>query len=177
MEMTRLARRVVPVERSLFGFVVLGIAILMTACHSVQQSQPAGGTRAADEAAIRKADADWVKAAQTEKVDDWVAFYSKNAVLLPPNDKKVDTQEGIRKYIGELLAAPGLAINWSPAKVEVARSGELAYTQGSYTLTMNDAHGKPTTDQGKTLEIWKKQGDGSWKCIVDMWSSDLPPTA
>jgi ketosteroid isomerase-like protein len=140
-------------------------------------SKPPVDTPAADEAAVRQTDENWSKAAQSKKVDDWVAFYSKNAVLLPPNDKKVDTQKGIRKYIGELLAAPGLAINWQPTTVQVARSGDLGYTQGTYTLTVNDVHGKPTTDQGKTLEIWKKQGDGSWKCIVDMWSSDLPPTA
>jgi ketosteroid isomerase-like protein len=138
-------------------------------------SQPPPFTPAADEAAVRQTDENWSKAAQSKKVDDWVAFYSKNAVLLPPNDKKVDGQEGIRKYIAELLAAPGLAINWQPATVQVARSGDLAYTQGSYTLTV-DVHGKPLTDHGKTLEIWKKQGDGSWKCVVDMWSSDLPPT-
>jgi ketosteroid isomerase-like protein len=139
-------------------------------------SGPAASSPAADEAAVRQADENWDKAAQSKKVDDWVAFYAKDAVLLPPNDKKFDSQEGIRKYIGELLGAPGLAIHWAPTKVEVARSGDLAYTQGSYTLTTTDAKGKPTTDQGKTVEIWKRQEDGTWKCIVDMWSSDLPPT-
>ena len=159
--------------RIIKGVKYLGFSCLffMLGCNS----GPPASTRAADEAAVRQTDENWSKAAQSKNVDDWVAFYSKDAVLLPPNDKKVDTQEGVRKYIGELLAAPGLAINWKPATVEVARSGDLAYTQGSYTLTV-DVHGKPVTDQGKTLEIWKKQGDGSWKCIVDMWSSDLPPT-
>ena len=39
---------------------------------------------------------------------------------------------------------------------------------------MNDAKGKPIRDTGKILEIWKKQADGSWKCAVDTWNSDLP---
>jgi ketosteroid isomerase-like protein len=25
------------------------------------------------------------------------------------------------------------------------------------------------------VEIWKKQADGNWKCIVDSWNTDLPP--
>ncbi len=156
------------------GVTCLGFscALFILGCNS----RPPASSPAADEAAVRQADENWSKAAQSKKVDDWVAFYAKDAVLLPPNDKKVDTQEGIRKYIGELLGAPGLAINWKPVKVELARSGELGYIQGSYTLTVMDAHGKPTTDQGKTLEIWKMQEDGSWKCIMDMWNSDLPPT-
>jgi ketosteroid isomerase-like protein len=152
-------------------YLGLSCVFFMLGCNS----RPPASSPAADEEAVRQADENWDKAAQSKKVDDWVAFYAKDAVILPPNDKKADTQEGIRKYIGELLAAPGLAIHWAPAKVELARSGDLAYTQGSYTLTV-DVHGKPVTDQGKTVEIWKRQEDGSWKCIVDMWSSDLPPT-
>jgi ketosteroid isomerase-like protein len=74
------------------------------------------------------------------------------------------------------LMLPGLNLSWEPSKVEVARSGDLAYTQGTYRMAFPDPHGKPTTDQGKTLEIWRKQADGTWKCVADMWSSDLPAT-
>jgi ketosteroid isomerase-like protein len=58
--------------------------------------------------------------------------------------------------------------------VEVARSGDLGYSQGTYDLTFNDPSGKPMTDRGKYLEVWKKQADGSWKCAVDTFNSDLP---
>lgn len=30
------------------------------------------------------------------------------------------------------------------------------------------------TDKGKFLEVWKKQADGNWKCVADMFSSDVP---
>jgi ketosteroid isomerase-like protein len=144
----------------------LSCVLLLAGCHS--------STQASDEAAVRQTDRDWSKAAQSKKVDYWVAFYADDAVILPPNDHKASGQESVRKVIGELLAMPGLTLAWEPAKVEVARSGDLAYTQGAYELTSNDANGKPTTDHGKTVEIWKKQTDGRWKCVVDMWSSDLP---
>ncbi len=146
--------------------------LLFLGCdRTVKQPGPAG---AAEEAAVRQTDENWSKAAQSKKVDDWLAFYSDDAVLLPPNDKKASGKENNRKVIGDLLALPGLALSWQPAKVEVAQSGDLAYTQGSYQLTTTDAKGKAVTDRGKTLEIWKKQADGAWKCVADMWSSDLP---
>jgi ketosteroid isomerase-like protein len=156
------------------GATYLGLScvLLFLGCDSTVK-QP-GSTRAADEAAVRQTDENWSKAAQSKKVDDWVAFYSDDAVLLPPNDKKASGKEDNRKVIADLLALPGLALSWEPAKVEVAQSGDLAYTQGSYQLTTTDAKGKPSTDRGKTLEIWKKQADGTWKCVADMWSSDLP---
>jgi ketosteroid isomerase-like protein len=28
-------------------------------------------------------------------------------------------------------------------------------------------------DKGKYVEVWKKQADGKWKCIVDSYSSDM----
>ncbi len=61
--------------------------------------------------------------------------------------------------------------------MEVARSGELAYLNGTYELTMNDASGKPANDRGKYVEVWKKQADGAWKCVADIWNSDLPAPA
>jgi hypothetical protein len=44
-------------------------------------------------------------------------------------------------------------------------------------LRFDEAPGKRTTDRGKIAEIWKKQADGNWKCIVDTWNSDLPAAA
>jgi ketosteroid isomerase-like protein len=155
-------------------YLGLSCVLLVLGCDSTVK-QPTS-TRAADEAAVRQTDENWSKAAQSKKVDDWVAFYADDAVILPPNDKKASNKEEVRKGIGSLLALPGLALSWEPAKVEVAQSGDLAYTQGSYQLTTTDAKGKSATDRGKTLEIWKKQVDGTWKCVADMWSSDLPAT-
>jgi len=130
-------------------------------------------TRAADEAAIRKADAEWVQAAKSLKVDAWMAFYTDEAAVLPPNDKMATSKESIRKAVSDLLGLPGLSISWTPAKVEVSRSGDLAYAYGAYDLSWTNG-GKTATDHGKNVEIWKKQPDGGWKCIVDTWNSDLP---
>jgi ketosteroid isomerase-like protein len=44
-------------------------------------------------------------------------------------------------------------------------------------LTTPDPAGKPVTDRGKYVTIWKKQADGSWKVIADIFNSDLPMPA
>ena len=94
----------------------LGMAavVFSVACNSAPT--PAPDTRAADEALIRKTDADWVKAAQSRKADDWVAFYSDDAVVLPPNDKTASTKESIRKSIAEMFAMPNVVITWERRK-------------------------------------------------------------
>jgi ketosteroid isomerase-like protein len=154
--------------------IITAFVLLAFGCNRTPPQS--ASTPAEDEAAVRQTDENWSKAAQSKKVDDWVAFYSDDAVLLPPNDKKASGKEDVRRYIGQLLMLPGLSLSWEPSKIEVARSGDLAYTQGSYRMAFPDPHGKPATDQGKTLEVWKKQADGTWKCVADMWSSDLPAT-
>ena len=73
-----------------------------------------------------------------------------------------------------MFSVPGFGGGWKVTKVEVARSGELAYVTGTYELSETDAGGKPSTDKGKYLEVWKKQPDGNWKCAIDMFNSDLP---
>jgi uncharacterized protein (TIGR02246 family) len=126
--------------------------------------------------AIRALDASWVTAGQSKNVDAWLAFYAEDATVLPPNEPVAASREAIRRTVSELLNLPGLSIDWKPAKIEVARSGELAYLYGAYSLAWDDG-AKRATDKGKSLEIWKKERDGRWKCIVDTWSSDLSPTS
>ena len=160
-------RSFLPMPAALFA------ALFFSACGHSQPAVPPD-TQAADAAAVQKADADWSAAARAKQADAWLAFYADDAVALPPNAEMATNKDAIRKAITDLLALPGLSVSWQTTKAEAARSGDLAYTYGTYELTSNDAAGRPTTDHGKYSEVWKKQSDGSWKCIVDMWSSDLP---
>src|SRR6266542_79824 len=132
---------------------------------------------AADEQALRDADAEWSKAAGAKDLDKTVSYYSDDAIVMPPNDPAATTKEAVRKIWQDLLASPGLVISWKPTKVEVAKSGEIGFVSGTYELTMNDASGNPVNDRGKYLEIWEKQPDGSWKCGADIWNSDLSASA
>ncbi len=91
----------------------------------------AGEKGASAEAEIRAADAAWVKAAQTKKVDAWMAFYAPGAVALPPNEKTASTREEISKSVAAMLGLPDLSISWKPTKVEVANSGDIGYLYGT----------------------------------------------
>lgn len=152
---------------------------LVTACQTQTKSQPSStpDTRAADEAALKRLDEEWSKAAGAKDVEKTISYYADDAVVLPPNSPRLNGKEAFRSLWKSMLDAPGFHGGWNATKVEVARSGELGYVSGNYEMTANDASGKPQTDKGKFLEIWKKQSDGNWKCAVDMFSSDLPAPA
>lgn len=128
----------------------------------------------AEEAAIRAAEDEALKIAQAKDAERWASVYADDARVFPPNAPLVTGKEAIRKLFAELFASPGFEIDWEVTRVEVSRAGDLGYVVGTHKVTVNDAEGNPVTDRGKWIAIWKKQADGTWKCIEDIWNSDLP---
>jgi uncharacterized protein (TIGR02246 family) len=129
------------------------------------------------EQALRDLDAQWSKAAGTNDLDKTVAYYADDAIVMPPNASAATTKDAIRNAWKEMLTTPGAAISWKATKVEVAKAGDLAYVSGTYEETMTDASGRSVKDHGKYVEIFKKQADGTWKVVADIWNSDLPASA
>lgn len=121
------------------------------------------------EKAVRDADEQWSKVASAKDLDKTVSFYANDAVVLPPNQGAVMTQEGIRNLWKGFLESL-TDISWKTTRVGTAKSGDMAYLIGTYEMTMKDG----TKDKGKYCEVWKKQTDGTWKVATDMFSSDLP---
>ena len=149
------------------------VALLFTSACSFYSNQ-APDTRAADEAAIRQTDADWAKAAASRNVDATVAFYSDDATVAPPNAPVATDKRSIRDLWAAMLTPDLVSITWEPTKVEVARSGDLAYLNGWYKMSAKDPKGNVAEEKGKMVEVWKKQPDGKWKCVSDIFNSDAP---
>jgi ketosteroid isomerase-like protein len=136
-----------------------------------------GDNHASEEALLRALDEQWSATAARNDVDGTVAFYAENAVLLPPGAPIATDAAAIRASWSGLLG-PGTALSWKVVGSEVASSGELGYVYGTYALTIKDPKGgAPAHDVGKFVEIWKKQANGQWKCIIDTYNSDLPAGA
>ncbi len=135
-----------------------------------------GTAAAADpkiEQTLRDLDAEWTAAAGAKDVDKTVSYYADDAIVLPPNVPAATTKEAIRAQWKKDLDSM-ISGSWKPTRVEVAKSGDMAYASGTYEWIYKDASGKTITDHGKYLEVWEKQADGSWKCSADAWNSDLP---
>ena len=162
-------------KRWIPGLAVLFFLASSTMADQANVGAPVADT-AADEVAIRKADDEWAKTAESRQTDAWVAFYADDAMILLPDAKMSNKKDDARKPVGELLALPELSIAWHPTKIEVAHSGDFAYLTESYKISFKGSNGSPVTDRGELLRIWKKQSDGRWKCVVDIWKP-VPPAS
>src|SRR5262245_45053241 len=101
------------------------------------------------EAAVRQADQDWLRVFAAKDLEKSVGLMPDDASMLSPNSLIATGHEAIKKVFAGFFQIPDLKISWTPAKVEVARSGELAYTTGAYQMTFKDATGKTVEDRGK----------------------------
>lgn len=157
--------------RTVHGSVLLAVCTLgLTAC---QPQAPADQSAAAVDA-VRAADSAWEKAFSSRDTAAAVAAVEPNGSVLGPNEPIATGADAIRTLFAGFYALPGMTLHWQAISVEAARSGELAYSRGTYELNFTDPKGKPATDHGKYATVWRKQADGSWKVVLDIFNSDLP---
>lgn len=152
--------------RAVRVLALLGFAVV-TAC----QPAPPAGLSDADRAAIDSTSRVFVRHALA---NDFAAltrdYYSDDAIVLPPNAPAVTGHGAIEAMFKTFPPITAFELRTE----EVEGSADLAYVRGRYTMTMSPPGTPAIADSGKYLEIWRKQSDGSWKSVRDMFSSDIP---
>jgi ketosteroid isomerase-like protein len=108
-------------------------------------------------------------------VDKFVSYYSPDASVYAPGMPVVTGAGPIRETFAKLNSMPGFSLQFSPTKADVGASGDIGYITGTYEMTVNDAAGNPMTEKGKYVEVWKKQADGQWKVVEDIFNADTAP--
>ncbi len=91
---------------------------------------------------------------------------------MSPGQPPIKGKNAIREMIMSTVKIPGFKISWEPLSAYVSTSGDIAYMIEQNQITMNDSLGKPITEFNKGVTIWRKEADGSWKNIVDMWNAE-----
>jgi uncharacterized protein (TIGR02246 family) len=162
----------------------LGLAlVLITACTSAPAERSPGTAPAAaaltaeDIAAIRATDSAFARTMGAGNAAGVAAGYLPDAHLLPPDALPVKGREAIQQYFAGLLDAYHVTIVVSSDEIE--GRGDLAYARGHYTLegTPTAAGAAPLREEGKFLEVLRRQPDGTWRLAVDMWSPNSRPPA
>jgi uncharacterized protein (TIGR02246 family) len=128
-----------------------------------------------DKASVKAVDEAWARAAKAGDGQAIAALYVADAVLLPPGEPIVKG-EAAKKYwvdFGNGYAGP-TELN----TMTVEGGGDVATAIGTYTMTLTPKKpgAKPLpTDEGKYIEVLKRQSDGSWKIAYDIWNPNAPP--
>jgi ketosteroid isomerase-like protein len=126
---------------------------------------------ARERAALLKAEADFEKARAEKGMEGWLSFFAEDAANVAPGEPISIGKEVMRKRL-EKEWNPELKLTWKPAKADVAASGDLGYTFGTWELTGKSKKGEPVHLTGKYATVWKKQKDGTWKVVLDLGNTD-----
>lgn len=121
-------------------------------------------------AALLKIENEFMKAAAEHGSQGYLSYYADDAVEVPNGAAILQGKENIAKTMS-FLDNPDNHLTWAPVGADIAASGDLGYTYGTYEFRSKDKDGKPVVDHGKYTTIWKKQKDGNWKVTLDMGNS------
>ena len=136
---------------------------------------PTPDTRAQDEKAIRDNEAAWMKAFATKEPEKAAAFYADDADSMLPDTPIMAGKQAIIAGMKPELGDPNFSLVFAPAKVEIAKSGDIAYSQGKFQYTTTDPKtGKRVGQTGNYVEVYKKQADGTWKVQEDIATEEAP---
>jgi uncharacterized protein (TIGR02246 family) len=159
--------------RKLFAFSTLALVALTTSC---AQAPKSAETHDTDVQVIKDIEAQWNKEFDAKDVDKLAAHYADDAVLMSPGAPPTVGKVAIQTMLKQMVGDNALNLKFEAARIEVASGGDMAYTQGSYTMTMTDpSTKKPINDKGSYVTVYKKQADSSWKAVSDIASSATPP--
>jgi ketosteroid isomerase-like protein len=130
-------------------------------------------TQNRDREAIAKAEADFQKAMAEHGLEGWLSFFADDAADFTRGEPFSFTKDEMRKRLAKTFD-PADRLTWKAAKIDVARSGDLAYSLGTWHLQGKNPKGEEVEQTGKYLTVWKKQTDGSWKVVADTGNVDPP---
>jgi uncharacterized protein (TIGR02246 family) len=152
----------------------LGRILAMALAGSVAAAAFGADQEPAAPSEVRRRSAEWSAAAQTRDVERILAFWSDDAVVMPPGGPSISGKAAIREYVVKSFATPGFGISWKAVDVDVSRGGDLAWARESNRVTFTGPEGKPVVIDGKAVTIWRTGSDGVWRCVADIWNDDPP---
>jgi uncharacterized protein (TIGR02246 family) len=168
------------VHKSLALLGAAALALSTTGCQQYDRSDNAAAGNAAAGNAAAGADVDAIKDALKADEKAWndqfkskdlnglVSHYASDAYFVAPGLKHASGSAEIRKAYEDALKDSAFTVSFASDQIDVAASGDLAYTRGHFTEKYTEPKtGQIISDGGSFLTVFKKQADGSWKAVED----------
>ena len=106
----------------------------------------------------------FMRALNAGDLDALVALYEPNASLTPQPGTTVTGTAAIRQALSGFIAGKP-HIDITPRLV--AQTGDLALLSAEWQLSITGPDGKPVQMSGKSVEVLRRQNDGTWLFAID----------
>ena len=143
---------------------------------SNNQSHSAAGSTSVDTSAIARSSAALLAAVNASDVAGVMSLWADDGVLMPPHHPSVHGRAQIERYFSELFQRLRFNFSFTSSRIQV--SGDSAFERVHYDASAWPTHGGRTTrDVGKGLHVYRRESNGSWTLVADIWNSDYPAFA
>jgi ketosteroid isomerase-like protein len=106
---------------------------------------------------------------QSTDIDEEMGYIAEDAFVIPPNGPAVVGAENLRKLLEEMVKTEVLSMSGGQRRIEVSKSGDLAYDFGDYRIVNKNDKG-PIVEEGYFVTIYKKIND-QWKFMGQVWNN------
>ncbi|MGZ5135982.1 MAG: YybH family protein [Flavitalea sp.] len=145
--------------------IIFLLTFLIIGCKETSVDRKAEGEK------LMQLSREWSTSAASNNLDKTLSYWADDAVVMSPGQPAIKGKKAIREMMESTAKIPGFRISWEPLSVEVSQGGDMAYMIEKNQVTVNDSLGHPITEFNKAVTVWKKQPDGSWKNVVDIWNA------
>lgn len=94
------------------------------------------------------------------------AFYTEDAVLLPPG-RRVTGRANIARYFAPRQGRAN--VNHTLVCTELRVEGDMAVDVGTWHNTWRSGEEEAQTASGNYLVVWRRGTDDTWRMAYDMW--------
>ena len=150
------------------ALVFLAVAALGAATFSATASPKAETLETL--AKIREA---WVQDLHTKQLEPILKFYAPDAVFLQPTGERITGAAALRSLFQNIMATFDSGLTLHSRNLEA--SGDLAYDSGDFEETLTTiATGAKINAKGSYIIIFKRQTNGSWQIVQQVFTGTPP---
>jgi ketosteroid isomerase-like protein len=142
-------------------------ALLLAGCGSASLKRPVDTAKIVD--AIKTDEVHWNADYKSGDAARLAAHFAPDAVVMAAGSPPLVGTAAIQSATSHLIGQPGFRFAFASDRVDVAASGDLAATHGSYRMTTEDPRtGAPVTEAGSYVTVYKPLTSGVWKAVWDI---------
>ena len=111
----------------------------------------------------------WVEAAKVKNVDAILSMYTDDATVLPEEKDAASGRNAIRALYTDWFAKQDKLVEQEFENINSVQEGDLLIDSTKYSGTLVK-DGKEVAFRGKRLVVWKREFQGPWKMLRDVWN-------
>lgn len=164
-----------PVQSRLFPFnqpatwALLALIAILTVIFSA-----AATPKAATGETLAKIREAWIQDLRDKRLEPILKFYAPDAVFLQPTGERITGAAALRTLFQTIMSTFNSDLVLHSQNLET--SGDLAYDSGDFQENLTTiATGATMKNKGSYVMIFRRQADGNWLIVQQVWTGTPPP--